>query len=92
LLSSNLNPTGIVPSANSAAPAEGDGKYFKPDFVNQVVLQKRLNEIAAAVHLYSGLSCSFSFLTSFATSPLMSSNCSSQVFSSSLKLHIFSRY
>jgi len=31
--------------------AERDGKYFEPQFINQVVFQKCLDEIATTMHL-----------------------------------------
>jgi len=46
---------------------------LQPEFVDQVVLQESLDEIPAAVHVDLGTGLSFSFLTAFATSPLISS-------------------
>jgi hypothetical protein len=36
------------------ARTERDGEYFQAKFVNQVILQKSLEKIAAAVDLYFG--------------------------------------
>ena len=36
------------------AAADGDRKYFEPQFIDQIVFQKRLDEIAAAVNLQFG--------------------------------------
>ena len=41
-------------SKEAFADADGDRKYFEPQFIDQIVFQKRLAEIAAAVNLQFG--------------------------------------